>query len=149
MSGFLLHFVAAALGTVAFALIFDVPAKYFPLCALIGGSGFFLSEYLATLDLSVTEATFFATALVMLTSRFAAVFMRCPVTVFLVAGIIPLVPGAGIYWTAYYLVMGDTSLALSNGFAAIRAAVAIVLGIVLVFELPNKLFLIAGRRGGK
>lgn len=136
----IVHFVAAALGTVAFALLFDVPVKYYPVCALIGGAGFFLAELLVSLGLSATESTFFATVLVMVTSRFAAVWMRCPVTVFLVSGIIPLVPGAGIYWTAYHLVMGETSSALESGFAAIRAAVAIVLGIVVIFELPNKFF---------
>jgi uncharacterized membrane protein YjjB (DUF3815 family) len=60
--------------------------------------------------------------------------------VFQIDGIFPLVPGAGIYWTSYYLVTGETGLALENGFAAVKAAVAIVLGIIAVFELPNSLF---------
>ena len=65
---------------------------------------------------------------------------RCPVTVFVIAGIIPLVPGAGIYWTAYYLVTGQLAQARESGFSAIKIAFAIVLGIVFVFELPQKLF---------
>ena len=93
------------------------------------------------LGLSQTEATFLATMLVTLSSRVCAVWRRCPATVFLISGIIPLVPGAGVYWTAYYLVMGDTSEALTRGFAAIRVAVAIVLGIVLMLEIPNRLFI--------
>lgn len=136
----IVHFLAAAVGTVAFALIFDVPPRFYALCALIGGAGFWCVEALMALGLSATEATFFATALVTLSSRICAVWRRCPVTVFLISGIIPLVPGARVYWTAYYLVMGDTSEALTRGFAAIRVAVAIVLGIVLILEIPNKLF---------
>ncbi len=134
------HFLAAAVGTVAFALIFDVPPKYYPLCALIGGMGFFLVELLMKLGLSQTEATFLATMVVTLSSRVSAVWQRCPVTVFLISGIIPLVPGAGVYWTAYYLIMNNTSEALTRGFTAIRVAVAIVLGIVLMLEIPNRLF---------
>ena len=141
------HVIAAALGTAAFALLFDVPDRFYFLCALIGGAGFWLYEWLRSLGLSSTEATFFATVVVMLLSRFSAVWRRCPVTVFLIAGIIPLVPGAGIYWTAYSLVVGETAAALESGFAAIRAAIAIVLGIVVVFELPNKLFHIRLRKG--
>lgn len=136
----LVHFLAAAVGTVAFALLFDVPPRYYALCALIGGIGFLSVDVLMALGLSATEATFFAAALVTLSSRICAVWRKCPVTVFLISGIIPLVPGAGIYWTAYYLVMGSTSEALSRGFAAVRAAVAIVLGIVLILEIPNKIF---------
>ena len=28
-------------------------------------------------------------------------------TIFLISGIFPLVPGAGVYWTAYYIVMDE------------------------------------------
>ena len=136
----MMHFPAAAVGTVAFALIFDVPPRYYALCALIGGAGFWLIELIMSFGLSQTEATFLATMFVTLSSRICAVWRRCPVTVFLISGIIPLVPGAGVYWTAYYLVMGNTSEALTRGFDALRAAVAIVLGIVLVLEIPNRLF---------
>lgn len=142
----LVHFLAAAVGTVAFALIFDVPPRYYALCAIIGGAGFWVVDALGALGLSVTESTLFAAALVTLSSRFCAVWRRCPVTVFLISGIIPLVPGAGIYWTAYYLVMGDTSAAFTRGFAAVRAAVAIVLGIVLILEIPNRFFHMTLRR---
>ncbi len=135
-----IHLLAAAVGTVAFALIFDVPARYYPLCAVIGGVGFFLVELLMKLGLSQTEATFIATMIVTLSSRVCAVWQRCPVTVFLISGIIPLVPGAGVYWTAYYLIMNDTDQALTRGFTAVRVAVAIVLGIVLMLEIPNRVF---------
>ena len=34
------EFLAACIGTVAFALLFQVPKKYYGLCGLIGGVGF-------------------------------------------------------------------------------------------------------------
>ena len=49
-------------------------------------------------------------------------------------------PGAGIYWAAYYTVNNQLSMALETGFGAVKSAVAIVLGIVFVFELPEKWF---------
>lgn len=133
--------VAAVIGTIAFALLFGVPQRYYLNCGLIGGAGWFLYSILCKYcGSSATEATFFATVLVILLSRYSAVRMRCPVTVFLIAGIFPLVPGAKVYWTSYYLVMGQTQDALTSGFAAVKAAIAIVLGIVVVLELPNRLF---------
>ncbi len=136
---------AAAVGTVAFALLFGVPKKYYLYCAVCGGAGWWLYMLLGGYGATTAESTFFATVLVIVLSRFFAVWERCPVTVFLISGIIPLVPGAGIYWTAYYLVTNRLSLALSHGFEAVKAAVAIVLGIVVVFELPHRLFRIAKR----
>ena len=65
---------------------------------------------------------------------------RSPVTVFLISGIFPLVPGAGIYWTAYYVVTNELEQAGQRGFLTLKIAVAIVLGILLVFELPQGLF---------
>ena len=65
---------------------------------------------------------------------------RCPVTLFLVPGIFPLVPGVGIYWTAYYLVTDRSALASQQGSTTLRSAVAIVLGILLVLEMPQGLF---------
>lgn len=129
----------AIVGTVAFALLFSVPRKYFFFCGGIGGAGWL--TYAALTDgMGATSATFFATVLVIVLSRVCAVRLRCPVTVFLISGIFPLVPGAGIYWTSYYLVTGQIGQAAASGFAALKATVAIVLGIVFVFEIPNRIF---------
>ncbi len=55
-------------------------------------------------------------------------------------GIIPLVPGAGIYYTAYYLVTGQMSLAAVKGLEAVKIAFAIVLGIIFVVSIPRDVF---------
>ena len=133
--------IAAAVGTVAFSLIFGVPRRYYPYCGLFAYAMLYNSGVC-----TATEATFLATVLVVLLSRFFAVREKCPVTVFLISGIFPLVPGAGIYWTAYYLVTDRVDLALGVGFDAVKAAVAIVLAIVTVFELPYRFFRLAKRR---
>ncbi|MGN0334634.1 MAG: threonine/serine exporter family protein [Lachnospiraceae bacterium] len=139
--------LAAAAGTVAFALLFGVPEKYYVYCGLIGASGWLLYEVLLTrAGAGTTEATFLATVLVVLLSRFVAVSKRCPATVFLISGIFPLVPGAGICWASYYLVTNQLEAALSSGFTAFKAMFAIVLGIVLVFELPYDFFRIMRRK---
>lgn len=133
--------VAAVFGTLAFSVLFGVPRQYYVYCGLVGGAGWWLySLLMAYTQCTATEATFLATFLVVLLSRFLAVWERCPATVFLTTGIFPLVPGAGIYWTAYYLVTDRPAEAVDNGFAAVKAAFAIVLGIVLVFEVPDKFF---------
>ena len=61
-------------------------------------------------------------------------------TIFLISGIFPLVPGLGIYHTAYYTVTGDLAAAGSTGFFTIKTAAAMVLAILLGFELPAGLF---------
>lgn len=135
----LLEVIAAAIGTVAFSVIFGVPGRFYPYCGVIGGIGWALYG-LISVDGSVVLASFVATFVVVFLSRFTAVWQRCPVAIFLVAGIFPLVPGASVYWTAYYLVTDQVVLGLERGYMAVKIAFAIVLGIVCVFEIPQKFF---------
>jgi len=130
---------AAVLGTVAFSVLYSVPRVYYPYCGFTGGVGW-LVYCLLVPRVSAPEATFFAALAVVTLSRFFAVRERCPVTVFLISGIFPLVPGGGVYWTAYYIVTNQMELASQTGFTALKVAVAIVLGIALVFQVPQKVF---------
>lgn len=137
----ILRILAAGIGTIAFSLLFGVPARYYAYCGVIGAIGWTL--YSVLIDhcaFGVENATFCSTLLVMLMSRFCAVWKKCPGTVFVVTGIFPLVPGAGIYRTIYYLILNDRAQAAESGFGALRVVLAIVFGIVLVLELPNKIF---------
>ena len=136
----LIQTLAAAVATVGFSLLFGVPARYYPSCALIGGVSWL--AYLLPYS-SVSIATFAATVIVILLSRWFAVREHCPVTIFLISGIIPLVPGAGIYRAAYYTVTNQLYLAVQTGFDAVKMAVAIVLGIV--FVIPQAVFRIGSR----
>lgn len=130
--------LAAAAGTFAFAVLYGVPRKYYPYCALTGGISWII--YLLFQDKGVVPASFASTVAVVLVSRVMAIREQCPVTVFLISGIFPTVPGSYVYWTAYYLVTDELHLAAEKGYAAIKIAFAIVLGIVFVFEIPQKVF---------
>ncbi|WP_264477598.1 MULTISPECIES: threonine/serine exporter family protein [Enterocloster] len=133
-------------GTIAFSLLFGVPRKYYAYCGLIGGAGWGVYSA-AGLLWAPAQSALAATIVVILLSRLAAVKERCPVTIFLISGIFPLVPGAGVYWTVYYMVTDQLYLAVQTGYTAVKVAVAIVLGIVFVFELPQGLFrALVGRR---
>ena len=59
------------------------------------------------------------------------------------------IPGGGIYWTTYYLVVGMQNLAVKTGYSAVKTAAAIVLGIVLVGLIPQKVFRFLGARFSK
>ena len=133
------QFIAAVAGTVGFSVLYSVPRAYYPYCGFIGGAGWLLYCLLIPIC-SGPESAFLAAALVVVLSRFFAVKERCPVTIFLISGIFPLVPGGGIYWTAYYIVTDEVEQAARTGFSAVKVAVAIVLAIVLVFQVPQKVF---------
>lgn len=139
----IIELIAAAVGTIGFSIIFGIPRRLYLNCAAIGAIGWLVYRAAGWMDAGLSLSVFAAAVVIVLSSRFAAVRRQCPATVFLIAGIFPLVPGAQIYWAAYYLVTNQFDQALSSGFSALKVMIAIVLGIVFVFEIPYKFFSIA------
>ena len=144
-AGLLTQTVAAFVGTLAFADLFGVPRAQYLTAGLIGAIGWCVYLVLVRfLAVSPVIAVILSSVLICILSRFAAIDHKCPAQVFLLCGIFPLVPGAGIFWCTYYLVFGQLAASLTSGFGAAKAAVAIVLGIILAMELPQRLF--SGRK---
>ena len=138
-SSFAIQLIAAFLGTISFAALFGVPRKYYFDAGFCGTMGWLLylilSRYTA---MSPVEVLFCATVLVTLIALLQSIARKCPITVFLISGIFPLVPGAGIFWTSYNIVSNQLPDALHTGFAALKATVAIAFGILAVMELNGK-----------
>ena len=141
--------IAALMGTVAFSVLFGVPKKYYLDCGLIGLAGWLVFRLTQMAGVGNTFAVFFAVVIIILCSRITAVRRMCPATVFMITGIFPLVPGAQIYWAAYYLVTNQFDQAMSSGFMAIKVIIAIVLGIIFVFEIPGRFFLLFKPKAAK
>ena len=58
--------------------------------------------------------------------------LKTTVTTFAISGLIPLVPGKGMYMTMLYLVNGDMAAAGSFGLTTLASAGIIALGIMVV-----------------
>ena len=106
-----LHFIIAMIATLAFAVLFQAPKSEWGLCGLTGGVGWFVYEYLHSQQgWHLMLATIVATLALTLLSRSFAVLRKHPATVYLLSGIFPLVPGAGIYYAAFYLISGNMEM---------------------------------------
>lgn len=133
------QFLAACVGTVAFSVLFSVPKKQYPVCGFIGGFGWLICwTFIHVFQTGAMEANFAATIFITMASRIGSTVRKCPVTLFLIAGIFPEVPGIGIYKTIYFSLLDDRALSLHYGRETLGIAIAIVLGIILVFEIPQK-----------
>ena len=119
------QFFIAGAGTLSFAILFGCPRKSLPFCGLVGAVGWFVYELAVLLGMDAAAA-----------SLVFAIVLKMPVTVFLLSGIFPLVPGAGIYYCAYYFIQGNNALALSHGISTFKVAVALAVGISLVLSVP-------------
>lgn len=134
------QFIVCIISTLSFAVLFNAPKKELAYCGFTGGIGWLV--YLAATEhsISIYVSCLLATILLTLLSRTLAALRRKPVTLYLIPGIFPLVPGAGIYYTAYYLIMGQMEDFSSKGAETFLIAGSIALGIVFGFALPQSLF---------
>lgn len=130
------QFFLAAAGTLSFGVLFAIPRKNFLPCALDGAVGWFVYQLAVALGVDSVTASLLAAIPLTLLARVFAIVQKTPATVFLLCGIFPLVPGAGIYYTAYYFIQGDNALALENGISTLKIAVAMAIGISLAAGLP-------------
>lgn len=118
------------LGAVTFAYIFRVPAKQRFLCGLVGGLGWatFLGAQQSWGEIG---AMFLAAMAVSLCSELLARKRQQPVVVFLIPGVIPLVPGGKAYLTMLSFLRNDYTEGIVLMVATVFLAGAVAAGIIL------------------
>ena len=131
----LLQFIAGIGSTVGYALIFNQPRRHLIPTGLIGAAGWIL--YLVAVEVGYGDsfASFLSAFLVTFLSQIAARIFKDPVMVFCIPGIMPIVPGAGMYRTMRAFVTHETALAAATGYATISMAGAIALGLLAATSL--------------
>ena len=127
-----IQMLAALVGTASFAVLFGAPRKHYLSAGIVGMLGWiaFLLVFRYT-PLGVVGGTLVASTLVAFLSRLFAKKLKCPSTVFLICGEFPLIPGAGVFWSSYYVVSEQMGASLNAGFTAVKVTIAIVLGIII------------------
>ena len=139
-SAWYIQLPAAFIGTIGFSALFGAPRRYYLDCGLAGTAGWAVYLLLASAGPThVVGAAFLGALAVAVMAHLLAVTRRCPVTVFLICGIIPLVPGGGIFWTAYYIITNQLRLAATTGFTALKVTIAIAGAIILAAALASRL----------
>ena len=97
----LMGVVGSFVAIIAFSVLLETPGKYLWQTGVVGAIGG------THRGVDVVPASFFsALAIAFMAHLFARIF-KAPVTVFLIAGILPTVPGAGMYRIAYSIVAND------------------------------------------
>lgn len=144
----ILKTLAAGVGTVAFAVFYNVSKRYFFELGLIGALSWLI--YLVLIQVTAWEgvAVFLSALFVAFASQILAVYKRCPATIFLASSMIPLIPGLSVYRTVYFLLVGnlnDAMIYLRTAFVA-AFAIAIAIGIAQQVKMNGILHYLIRRR---
>ena len=141
-----IQFVLAFLASLGFAVVFNCPKKA---CFTSGiGGGFawviYVYIYLKTMNevLGIFVASLFAAAF----SRFFSYRHMEPSTVFLLPGVIPLVPGSTMYTTMKGILESNIYETFMEATKALKFAGVIAIAIMIVFVLPYSYFAIGKQK---
>ena len=125
----------AALASTGFALVFELRHWQHIVAASFAGAMSWLVYLMADDFVGPIGCNFLATVAVALLAEIFARMFKAPATVFLITGIIPLVPGGGLYYTMDALIDGNMALFAEKGIEAAGIAGAIAAGSSLVSSM--------------
>lgn len=126
------QFLLALFATLGFAIIFKVPVKHIPACIVVGGLGWI--TYLVT-DYNLGSPVmgcFFGACMVGLCSMICARLFKEAMTIFVIPGILCLVPGAKIFYTMEALLRSNIEDMAHVGIETLMMAGAIAMGLLVM-----------------
>ncbi|MFK4996811.1 threonine/serine exporter family protein [Bacillus sp. N9] len=135
----LLSFIAAA----AFGIIFNAPKRSLIQCGLVGMVGWLVFQLMSDAQIDLVIAAFSGAFAVALIGHLMAKQYKMPIIIFIVAGIIPLVPGGSAYDAMRHVVINDYTGALPLAMKAFIVSGAIAMGLVfaeVIMQFINKIF---------
>ena len=125
------QFLFSYLFTIGISVLFGIPKNSIIKSGFIGASGWVVF-YITSLYLeSNITGTFFASIVVGILGELFARHYKKPATIYIIPGIVPLVPGAGMYYTMLALTRKDFLLAANKGIETFFIAAASSIGVIM------------------
>lgn len=129
MNEVFIQLLTATIGTLGFALIFNLPKRYmFFSClgGLLSWAAFLLfSQWIESLFLTALIASFIAG----IYAELMAGFLKAPSTLFLITAVIPLIPGSSLYYTMNAAVSANSAAFSLYSSRTTEYALGIAIGI--------------------
>ncbi|MBE6598471.1 MAG: threonine/serine exporter family protein [Ruminococcaceae bacterium] len=124
--------ISAFIASIGFCLLYNARTFGMCFCALGGVPGWL--TYLLCVDLGLGDyiAAFAGAAVVSLYAEIMARVRKFPATSYLTTSLLPLVPGASIYYTAVHLLNNDPDAFAARVMYIIGYAGALAVGVLLV-----------------
>ena len=133
--------IAVFIGCCGFCILFNVHGRGMVLCVAGGVAAWMLYLLWRALGFDVYAANLFAAVFAALYAEVMARLRKCPATPYLVIATLPMLPGAGVYYTMSLGLDGEMMTAVGKGLETVGIAGSLAVGILLVstvFRLINR-----------
>ena len=133
---------AVFVGCCGFCILFNVHGRGLVLCIIGGAAAWMVYLLCGALGCDLYAANLFAAVFAALYAEIMARVRKCPATPYLVIATIPMLPGAGVYYTMSLGLEGSMMASVAKGLQTIGIAGSLAVGILLV----STVFRLIGRR---
>lgn len=127
------------IASLGFGIIFNIRGKNLLFAALGGGLSWLCYLFFSRFNISDVLAFFLSSVIFSIYSEICARILKTPVTTIVVCALIPLVPGAGMYYTMYETITGNISGAIELGLTTIANAGSLALGVIFVSTITKQI----------
>lgn len=129
-----LELIACMVGCIGFSIVFNIQGPGMLLCAIGGMLTWVVYRFTQYLGGDVS-AYFAASMFAALYAEVMARIRKYPAFSYLVVSLIPLIPGAGVYYTMNHIVQGDMQAFAERGTYTIAITGAMAVGILLISSI--------------
>lgn len=129
----------AFIGSLGFGIIFNIKGKNLFFAAIGGGISWFFYLFFMQIGTSTILSLFISSIIFSIYSEICARYLKTPVTTLVICALIPLVPGAGMYYTMYESVTGNINGSIELGLKTIASAGTLALGVIFVSTITRQI----------
>lgn len=126
----LIEFFISMFAVFAFTYFFNTPRDTMILGGIIGGLSWVIFKLVLPYNNSYLFAGFLASMFIGISSEIAAIVFKHAATMYILPALLPLVPGAGIFYSMYYAINGDTVNMKIATIQTIYLIISLAIGIV-------------------
>lgn len=127
------------IASLGFGIIFNIKGKNLIFAALGGGLSWFCYLFFSKFNMSDVLSFFLSSVIFSIYSEICARILKTPVTTIVICALIPLVPGAGMYYTMYETITGNVLGAIELGLTTIANAGSLALGVIFVSTITRQI----------
>lgn len=141
--------LCSMVATFGFAVIFNIQGRNLIFTTIGGGLAWFIYAACLHVEFSNVAALFTSSICFSIYSEILARKLKTPVTTLVICALLPLVPGAGMYYTMYAAVTGEVSKSLELGLNTLASAGTLALGVMFVSTITRQYYSAKAKRYNK
>lgn len=130
-----IHFISAFIAVVSFSINLEIPKKYIIIVGIVGALGWITYIICDYFELSNVLSYFISALVVAILSMILSKLLDAVSTIFLIPGILPIVPGLAMYKMVYFFINND----LQESAYQLLQAILITGGIALAIFITESI----------